>query len=178
MNDTPTKGKRSGKGERTHRPGAGHASVATSSPCAAGGAKAPEPTGTAGGLVVLQAAFNALAIDRMQASRAALREGVLYDLLGRAGERDPRDSSVDALMTRYGADREQAARVEHTTLALLDQVAQAWHLDGDDRRMLAWAARTHELGLAVAHSQHHLHGAYLIEHSNIADFSRSEQHDG
>jgi exopolyphosphatase/guanosine-5'-triphosphate,3'-diphosphate pyrophosphatase len=41
--------------------------------------------------------------------------------------------------------------------------------------MLAWAARVHEIGLAIAHSQHHVHGAYLIEHSDIAGFSRPEQ---
>ena len=129
----------------------------------------------AGGLLALQAAFTVLGIERMQASKAALREGVLHDLLGRAGERDPRDGSVAALMQRYGVDREQAARVERTALALFDQCAPAWPLDADDRRMLAWAARVHEIGLAVAHSLHHVHGAYLIEHSDIAGFSHTEQ---
>ena len=38
-----------------------------------------------------------------------------------------------------------------------------------------WAARLHELGLAIAHSQHHVHGAYVLEHSDIAGFSRQEQ---
>jgi exopolyphosphatase/guanosine-5'-triphosphate,3'-diphosphate pyrophosphatase len=33
----------------------------------------------------------------------------------------------------------------------------------------------HELGLAIAHSQHHQHGAYVIEHSDVAGFSRTEQ---
>src|SRR3546814_4097133 len=50
-----------------------------------------------------------------------------------------------------------------------------WDLGDDERRMLAWAARIHEIGLAIAHSQHHVHGAYLIEHSDIAGFSRQEQ---
>ena len=36
-------------------------------------------------------------------------------------------------------------------------------------------ARIHELGLAIAHSQHHVHGAYILEHSDIAGFSRTEQ---
>jgi exopolyphosphatase/guanosine-5'-triphosphate,3'-diphosphate pyrophosphatase len=40
---------------------------------------------------------------------------------------------------------------------------------------LSWAARIHEIGLAIAHSQYHQHGAYLVEHSDIAGFSRSEQ---
>ena len=129
----------------------------------------------AGGLLVLQAAFNELGLKRMQSSKSALREGVLYDMLGRASDRDPRDGSVEALMERYGVDREQAARVERTALALYDQVAESWSLDSDWRRMLAWAARVHEIGLAIAHSQHHVHGAYLIEHSDIAGFSRPEQ---
>ena len=129
----------------------------------------------AGGLLVLQAAFNELGLKRMQSSKSALREGVLYDMLGRASDRDPRDASVEAMMERYGVDREQAAQVERTALALFDQVAEAWNLDSDWRRMLAWSARVHEIGLAIAHSQHHVHGAYLIEHSDIAGFSRPEQ---
>jgi len=129
----------------------------------------------AGGLLVLQAAFNELGLKRMQPSKSALREGVLQDMLGRASDRDPRDGSVEAMMQRYGAEREQAVQVERTALALFDQCAASWGLDGDERRMIAWAARVHEIGLAVAHSQHHLHGAYLIENSDIAGFSRPEQ---
>ena len=41
--------------------------------------------------------------------------------------------------------------------------------------MLGWAARVHELGLAIAHSQYHVHGAYVLEHSDIAGFSRQQQ---
>jgi exopolyphosphatase/guanosine-5'-triphosphate,3'-diphosphate pyrophosphatase len=41
--------------------------------------------------------------------------------------------------------------------------------------MLARAARLHELGLAIAHSQYQVHGAYVLEHSDIAGFSVPEQ---
>jgi exopolyphosphatase/guanosine-5'-triphosphate,3'-diphosphate pyrophosphatase len=129
----------------------------------------------AGGLLILDAAFAELGIKRMQVSDDALREGVLYDIIGRGGEHDPRDASIVALCERYGCDDEQLARVERTALALFDQAANAWHLDAEDRRGLAWAARIHEIGLAVAHSQYHQHGAYLVEHSDIAGFSRTEQ---
>jgi exopolyphosphatase/guanosine-5'-triphosphate,3'-diphosphate pyrophosphatase len=129
----------------------------------------------AGGLLILDAAFAELEIKRMQVSDYALREGALYDILGRGGEHDPRDASVLALVERYAADTGQAARVERTALDLFDQVAKSWSLDADHRRLLAWAARIHEIGLAVAHSQYHQHGAYLVEHSDIAGFSRSEQ---
>jgi exopolyphosphatase/guanosine-5'-triphosphate,3'-diphosphate pyrophosphatase len=129
----------------------------------------------AGGLLILDAAFNELGLRRMQVSENALREGVLYDIIGRGGESDPRDASILALCERYACDTEQLARVERTALALFDQAANAWELDGEDRRGLAWAARIHEIGLAVAHSQYHQHGAYLVEHSDIAGFSRTEQ---
>jgi exopolyphosphatase/guanosine-5'-triphosphate,3'-diphosphate pyrophosphatase len=129
----------------------------------------------AGGLLILDAAFAELDLKRMQVSDNALREGALYDILGRGSEHDPRDASILALTERYAVDLVQASRVEHTALTLFDQVATTWQLDADDRRLLGWASRIHEIGLAVAHSQYHQHGAYLIEHSDIAGFSRTEQ---
>lgn len=129
----------------------------------------------AGGLLVVEAAFNALGLARMAVSKAALREGALYDMLGRGGADDPREASVAALVQRYGIDEAQAARVQATALALFDRVAGEWKLDGDMRRMLAWAARLHELGLAIAHSQYQLHGAYVLQNSDIAGFSQQEQ---
>jgi exopolyphosphatase/guanosine-5'-triphosphate,3'-diphosphate pyrophosphatase len=96
-------------------------------------------------------------------------------MLGRNRDEDPRDASVAAMMLRYGIDTDQALRVEDTALQLFDQVAAAWQLGPDDRLMLGWAARLHELGLAIAHSQYHVHGAYVLENSDIAGFSRQEQ---
>ncbi|RZA21756.1 MAG: exopolyphosphatase [Lysobacteraceae bacterium] len=129
----------------------------------------------AGGILVLEAVFAALGLQRMHVSKAALREGVLYDMLGRGGADDPRDISVAALMQRYGIDVAQAARVEDTALRLFDQVAKSWNLDDGDRRMLVRAARLHELGLAIAHSGYHVHGAYILENSDIAGFSQQGQ---
>lgn len=129
----------------------------------------------AGGVLVLEAAFETLGLKRMLVSKAAMREGVLYDLLGRGGIDDPRQASIDALVHRYDVDRAQAQRVEDTALRLFDLVAARWNLGDDERRLLAWAARVHEMGLAIAHSQYHVHGAYILEHSDIAGFSRQEQ---
>ncbi|MEO7071873.1 MAG: Ppx/GppA phosphatase family protein [Rhodanobacter sp.] len=130
----------------------------------------------AGGVVILQAAFAALGIERLQVCESSMREGLLWDLLGRAGGSDPRTASVDALATRYAVDRAQARRVEATALMLFDQVAKAWKLDADAREWLSWSARVHEIGLAIAHSQHQHHGAYILRHADLAGFSRQEQH--
>ncbi|MBN8716771.1 MAG: exopolyphosphatase [Xanthomonadales bacterium] len=129
----------------------------------------------AGGVLVLEAAFAVLGLEQLQVSKAALREGVLYDLLGRGGADDPRELSVAALMQRYGVDAAQAQRVESTALQLFDQVAADWGLGSEDRAMLSRAARLHELGLAIAHSSYHVHGAYVLQHSDIAGFSQQGQ---
>ena len=129
----------------------------------------------AGGLLALEAAFAVLGLERMAISKAAMREGVLYDMLGRGGEHDPREAAIQALTQRYGIDVAQAARVHATSLQLFDQVAGDWQLGPDDRLMLGWAARLHEIGLTIAHSQHHVHGAYILAHSDIPGFSQQEQ---
>jgi exopolyphosphatase / guanosine-5'-triphosphate,3'-diphosphate pyrophosphatase len=129
----------------------------------------------AGGLVVLDAAFDLLGIEHMRVSDSALREGVLFDLVGRMEASDPRETAVAALVARHGVDRSQAARVEATALALFDQVAADWQLDDDDRAWLILAARAHEIGLSISHHHHQQHGAYLAEHSDLAGFSRHEQ---
>ncbi|MBV8157104.1 MAG: Ppx/GppA family phosphatase [Dyella sp.] len=129
----------------------------------------------AGGVAIFEAAFEALGIERMRVCESSMREGLLWDLLGRAGGTDPRTASIDALANRYGVDRAQARRVEATALMFFDQIARIWKLDAEAREWLSWSARVHEIGLAIAHSQHHHHGAYILRHADLAGFSRQEQ---
>jgi exopolyphosphatase/guanosine-5'-triphosphate,3'-diphosphate pyrophosphatase len=129
----------------------------------------------AGGVVILEAAFTMFGLEQMGVCETAMREGLLYDMVGRALHADPRSGSVAALAVRYGVDRAQAARVHHAAMVLFDQVAEAWELSALDRDLLGWAADIHEIGLAIAHSLHHVHGAYIVAHSDLAGFSRQGQ---
>lgn len=129
----------------------------------------------AGGAVVMESAFEALGIEAMRVCDTAMREGLLYDLVGRAEHRDPRESSINGLAARHAVDAAQATRVERTALALFDQVAADWGLDGEHRDWLKWCARVHEVGLSIAHSLHHHHGAYLVAHSDLFGFTNEEQ---
>jgi len=130
----------------------------------------------AGGVAILSAVFHALKIERMLHSTGALREGLLYDLIGRIQHQDMRESSVQAMAQRYHVDLEQAQRVEQTALMLLDRVVAPWQMQLDDaRQWLHWAGLLHEIGLVIAHSGYHKHGAYLVEHSDLAGFSRRDQ---
>lgn len=132
------------------------------------------------GVAALSAVFEALAIERMEVSDGAMREGLLYDLGGRAGlvagAEDARDASVAALRQRYSVDAGQAERVSRTALRLHSQVAHTWGL-GDNfyRDILDWAAQLHEVGLNISHAQYHKHGAYILNNADMAGFSRQEQ---
>lgn len=127
------------------------------------------------GLAIMEAISDALSLEGMSHSEGALREGVLYDLLGRHQHEDVRERTLSALQERYHVDLEQATRVEEKALSAFDQVATDWQLDDEWRDLLIWAARVHEIGLDIAHYHYHKHGAYLIEHSDLAGFSRLDQ---
>lgn len=130
-----------------------------------------------GGIIILKAAFDRLKIERMIVSDGALREGLLYDLLGRLKHDDERDRTVLSLAKRYQIDDEHAERVATMATQLFEQVAEAWQLDNErDLDCLQWAAKLHEIGLTISHNQFQKHSAYLIEHSILSGFSREEQH--
>ena len=127
------------------------------------------------GIAILYAIFEVLNIDKLIYSDGALREGVMYDLLGRFQHEDIRDRSVQAMMGRYGADPKQAERVVSTAQHLFDGVATKLNLNSDDSDLLRRAAYLHEIGLAISHSGYHKHSAYLLQHSDIAGFSQIDQ---
>ncbi len=128
------------------------------------------------GVAILCAIFDSLGIDALDTSQHALREGLLYDLFGREDDADLRDETVRAFQRRYHVDRRQAARVESVALRLLARAAPAWRLDAPAHaQLLAWAARLHEIGLSVARSGYHKHGAYLVANSDMPGFSQEEQ---
>ncbi len=129
-----------------------------------------------GGFAVLHGLFERLGLERMQVSDGALREGLIWDLLGRIRHEDVRGRTIAALAARFGVDLDQVGRVAATAEALRRKVERDWELgDEDSPYLLDWAARLHELGLMIAHSQYHKHGAYVVQNADMAGFSRPEQ---
>ncbi|MBX2869260.1 MAG: Ppx/GppA family phosphatase [Acidiferrobacterales bacterium] len=130
----------------------------------------------AGGYAIISAIFSTLDIQRLDCASGALREGVLYDLNGRLKNQDSRDLGVDALVSRFGLDRKQGHRIKQTALSLLGQVRDEWKLDQIiHEKLLSWSCDLHEIGTAIAFNQHHKHGSYIVENSDIDGFSRQQQ---
>ena len=129
-----------------------------------------------GGFAVMAALFDALDIKQMLVSDGALREGLLYDMLGRRHHEDVRERTVALLIQRYLIDVEHAKHVEQTALNMLEQIGESWDLEEEEHaEILGWAARLHEIGLAIAHGGYHKHGAYLLENSDMPGFSMQDQ---
>jgi exopolyphosphatase / guanosine-5'-triphosphate,3'-diphosphate pyrophosphatase len=128
------------------------------------------------GLAILLEIVESFGIDRVRVAEGAMREGLLYDLMGRFTDEDARVRSVRAMEKRYHVDGSQADRVEATAVSLLEQVESDWGLeDSLAESVLRWAARLHETGLDIAHSKYHRHSAYLLEHADMPGFPREEQ---
>jgi exopolyphosphatase/guanosine-5'-triphosphate,3'-diphosphate pyrophosphatase len=126
-----------------------------------------------GGLAIMSAALAEFGMEQLEVSDGALRQGVLYDLLGRVRHRDMREATVKQFMRRYQVDAAQAERVARFArdihASLNAEAAEA------DATMLQWAASLHEIGISIAHAGYHKHSAYILAQADMPGFSQKEQ---
>lgn len=129
-----------------------------------------------GGLAIMLGIFEELSIDKMMVTEGALRDGVLYDLMGRQRERDMRDSTVSLFKRRYHVDVEQANRVTQLAESLFAMVSSPAP-NPDWLKRLHWGGILHEIGLTIAHTAYHKHSAYILQNADMPGFSKREQTD-
>jgi exopolyphosphatase/guanosine-5'-triphosphate,3'-diphosphate pyrophosphatase len=129
----------------------------------------------AGGVAIMSGVFAELGIAQMTVAEGALRDGVLWDLLGRVHHRDIRDVTVEQFMRRYHVDVTQAQRVG----ALAKSLHKGLEGKKEDLEAVApfldWAARLHEIGMSIAQAAYHKHSAYILANADMPGFSRQEQ---
>jgi exopolyphosphatase/guanosine-5'-triphosphate,3'-diphosphate pyrophosphatase len=129
----------------------------------------------AGGVAIMSAVFDELGLDEMTVAEGALRDGVLWDLLGRVHHRDIREVTVEQFVHRYHVDIVQSQRVGALARELLKEL--------DDKTgelmpladYLAWASKLHEIGISIAQGAYHKHSAYILANADMPGFSRQEQ---
>ena len=133
-----------------------------------------------GGLAVLRAVFDLLQIDNMRPAEGALRQGALFDLIDRENpQTDVRTRMIDWLARHFGADAAQGERVARTAMHLYEQaMGSGVNAQTKERslRKLQWAARVHEIGMQISHSDYHKHGAYILENTDLQGFTVDELH--
>lgn len=127
-----------------------------------------------GGFAIMHAVFGELGVNHMNIASGAMRQGILWDMVGRTHRKDMRELTVRQFMKRYHVEAEHAHRVERLAKKLYLQFApNDQHEYGG--QLLSWAARLHEIGLSVAHSGFHKHSAYIVANADMPGFSRMEQ---
>jgi exopolyphosphatase/guanosine-5'-triphosphate,3'-diphosphate pyrophosphatase len=126
-----------------------------------------------GGIAIMAAVMDEFGIDHIEVSEGALRQGVLYDLLGRVAHHDMREATVNQFARRYHVDAAQAERVASLAAKLFAEMAPA--PNEGDLLMLHWASALHEIGISIAHAAYHKHSAYIISQADMPGFSQMEQ---
>lgn len=129
----------------------------------------------AGGLSIMLAIFEELGIQTMTIADGSLREGVMYDLMGRKSNADLREVTVSELKKRYKLDKAQGDRVSALALYLQRQLVPAEKTKKERLKLLVWGCELYEIGLSISHNDYHKHGAYILQNSDLAGFSKPEQ---
>jgi len=127
------------------------------------------------GLAITLGIFDGLQIQEMRTSTGALREGVIYDLIGRFSHEDVRTRSVSAMQQRYSADQTIADLVCRRVGLLASAISSEWHLSRSEVDLLTWAAALHEVGVAVSQKNYSQHSAYLVLNSDLPGFAQQDQ---
>lgn len=128
-----------------------------------------------GGLAVMSAVFEELEIDHMEVTDGALRQGLLYDMLGRQHNEDMREITVAQFQHRYKIDTKHAGKVKLLAEILFSQLLKHQPDLNEQLPMLRWAALLHEIGLSIGHNGHHKHAAYILSNADMPGFSKREQ---
>jgi exopolyphosphatase/guanosine-5'-triphosphate,3'-diphosphate pyrophosphatase len=132
-----------------------------------------------GGIAIMSAILDTLGMDHVTYADGALRLGVLYDLLGRFHHHDMRMATVKQFQRRYQIESGQAERVAETATIIFQdlmglKLRKSEELDRD-LQFINWAASLHEVGLSIAHTGYHKHGAYILSYADMPGFSKMDQ---
>jgi len=130
----------------------------------------------ASGLAILISLFRQLALESMQASGGALREGVIAQLLGQQQVKDLKLATATKLQQQFLVDQKQAEHVAKVAACLAAQVEPYWQVTRNDGNvLLQYSAMLHEVGVSISYAKANCHGQYLIKHSPMTGFCSGQK---
>jgi exopolyphosphatase/guanosine-5'-triphosphate,3'-diphosphate pyrophosphatase len=120
-----------------------------------------------------------LGAEQVRCLPVGLREGMVWKALARGGMAlpvlaDRRKASVEALCAKLDPDPGHSRHVQVLSDALFQDLMPYFELGDPERELLGYASRLHDIGLSVSEKGHHKHGAYLVQHANLAGFWPAE----
>ncbi|MEL0630098.1 Ppx/GppA phosphatase family protein [Psychromonas aquatilis] len=131
---------------------------------------------TAGALAIVSSFMDEFSVKNINISTSALREGVLYGLSSTEEKMLPRDRTVTNLLHLHRIDQVFSKRVLLQLQLFNQQLAEQGKAIDETRFMfLRYAALMHEIGINIHSKKRQVHGAYIIEHSDMPGFSEQGQ---
>ncbi len=125
-----------------------------------------------GGLAILSAIYHVLNVREISLAGGALREGIIYSLLGDFSSGNTKVRTVDSVIARYQMDREQAQRIMTVAMSALGDVRDSWGLsDPNAVSLYKAAALLSELGLCIEYRRAPQHAAYIINNIDMPGFN-------
>ncbi len=129
------------------------------------------------GSIILEEVMSALKIKSLRVCPSALREGIVFDRMETSGRlpSHPIKASTNAMVKRFGLDREQIKRVTKSAEKIFNAYADQLNLNNEARRLLMAACQLHEIGLVISHKKIHLYGGYIIANANMTGITQRQQ---
>ena len=135
-----------------------------------------------GGMAVVEALMERLALKEIIASNRSLRDGLLADYLIRIwGDKitidlPVRERSILQLARSCNHDEGHARSVCSLAMQLFDTSREiGLHDMGDrERELLRYAALLHDIGDFISFNDHHLHSHYIITHADLPGFNKQD----
>lgn len=130
----------------------------------------------AGAVAILSSCFQWLSLSQMYFSAGGVREGVLYELSESRTDIDTRERTVNNLIKLHHLEQGFSQRVLWQLNDFKNKLENtSIQLSSNEFQLLHWAVQLHEIGITVNSKKRQLHGAYIIEHSELPGFSEQEQ---
>lgn len=130
----------------------------------------------ASAVAILSSCLKFLNIDEINFCTGGVREGVLYSLSNSRTDIDTRERTIQNLINLHHIDHTFSKRIVHQINTFKNNLKNSpVRLSNDDLQLLNWAAKLHEVGIAINSKKHQIHGAYIIKNSNMPGFSLDEQ---
>ncbi len=136
----------------------------------------------AAGAIILEQTFLELSIEEMVVSESALREGILFDSIGKVFSlktsnylHDIRMNNIIRLAETFDVEYGHATQVSKLALEIFEKTNYLHHFTDREKEFLEAAALLHETGLFISHAQHHRHSYYLIRNAELPGFTENEK---
>lgn len=130
------------------------------------------------GAVLFQQLMKQGGFREMLVSGQGLREGIFYEhfLLNQQPPllADVQALNIENLFHRYAFEQVHAKKVRDLSLMLFDQLLPLHGYGPWERKLVAYSALLHDIGVAIDYYDHHKHSAYLVQNSSLAGFSHRE----